>query len=134
MNNELRWKQRFQNFEKAYEMLNRALKRREEAPEDEMIQMALVQVFEFTYELSWKTMKDYLESQGIDAKTPRDAIKQAFRIELIEDGHVWMQALENRDLTVHTYNEKMSLEIEKLIKEEYYPKIKQLYDIFKDKL
>ena len=131
MNKEIRWKQRFENFEKAFQLLERTVAI---VSPSEAERGGLIQFFEAAFELSWKTIKDYLESQGIDAKTPRDAIKQAFRIELIEDGHVWMQALENRDLTVHTYNEKMSLEIEKLIKEEYYPKIKQLYDIFKDKL
>ena len=130
MNKEIRWKQRFENFEKAFRLLERTVAI---VSPSEAERGGLIQFFEAAFELSWKTMKDYLEAQGIDAKTPRDAIKQAFHIELIEDGHVWMQALENRNLTAHTYNEKMSLEIEKLIKKEYYPKIKQLYDAFKDK-
>ena len=94
----------------------------------------MIQFFEIAFELSWKTMKDYLEAQGFLTKTPRETIKQAFQIELIKDGHTWLQALEDRNLSTHVYDEKISLKIERLIKESYYPVIRALYLQLKQEL
>ncbi|MDZ7376459.1 MAG: nucleotidyltransferase substrate binding protein, partial [candidate division KSB1 bacterium] len=88
----------------------------------------LIQFFEIAFELSWKTMKDYLESLGFLVKTPRETIKQAFQIELISDGETWLRALEDRNLTTHIYDEAFALQIERVIRENYLPIIRQLYD------
>lgn len=134
MNNELRWKQRFQNFEKAYKTLNRALDRFEAEPEDEMLQMALVQTFEFTFELSWNTMKDYLENEGFDeVKNSKQIIRTAFRAELIYDAEKWMDAIQKRNLASHTYNQSILEETVKYIKEEFYPLVRKLYEDLKNR-
>ena len=75
-----------------------------------------------------------MEFQGYVVNTPREAIKQSFQSELLPDGHLWLKALDHRNLTSHTYNEKMSLKAEYLIKEEFFPGIKELYILLKSKL
>ena len=67
--------------------------------------MALVQAFEICFELAWKTMKDYLEFNGIKTDTPRDTIKTAFSTNLIKDGQGWIEMMEARNKTSHTYRE-----------------------------
>ena len=75
---DIRWKQRFDNLQRAYE---------------------------FTFELSWKTLKDFLAYNGIDAKLPRDVLKQAFATGLIRDGQLWIDMLKERNLMAHTYDD-----------------------------
>lgn len=93
-----------------------------------------IQFFEMTFELAWNLVKDYLEDQGFsDVKSPRSALKKAFETGLIVDGHKWMELLLNRNLTAHTYDEETADEVIKLIRSEYEPLLKQLYDTFKQK-
>lgn len=131
MNKEIRWKQRFENFEKAYLLLERtvAIENPSEAERG-----GLIQFFEIAFELSWKTLKDYLEAQGFLVKNPRDILKQAFQSEIIEDGHAWMAALDDRNLTAHTYNEETGRKVENLIRNNYFPAIRQLYTTLKSEL
>lgn len=102
---DIRWKQRFDNLQSAYARLQEAIAANQQAPDNRLIQMALVKAFEMTFELSWKTMKDYLNYNGIDVKLPREIIKQAFATDLITDGQMWMDMLEDRNLMAHTYDE-----------------------------
>lgn len=101
---DIRWKQRFDNYEKVLQHLETAL----EVQHPDMIQKAgMIRFFEMTFELSWKLLKDYLESQGFkEIQSPRAAIKKAYEVNLIADGHEWLQMLENRNLTAHTYDEE----------------------------
>ncbi len=89
----------------------------------EVVQRAgLIQFFEMTFELAWKMLKDYLEEQGfLDVNSPRSVLKKAFEIGLISDGHQWLQCLQDRNLTSHTYNEEIAIEIETTIRQTYYP-------------
>lgn len=127
MNKKIRWKQRFENFEKAFQKLEQAVAQKKYT---EIERAGLIQFFEFTFELSWKTLKDYLESVGFTLTTPRDVFKQAFQMGFLEDGHQWMEALEDRNLTAHTYDEATSKKVEKLITDKYFPMIKRLYQRF----
>ena len=69
--------------------------------------MALVQVFEFTYELGWKTVKDYLSFSGIkNVNSPREVIKHGFQNQIIEDGQLWINMMEDQNLIAHTYSEE----------------------------
>jgi nucleotidyltransferase substrate binding protein (TIGR01987 family) len=131
MAQDIRWRQRFQNFEKSLRYLEQAL----HITNPDIIQKAgLIQFFEMSFELSWNTLKDFLEEQGFnDVKSPRTVIKKAFEMGLIKEGHKWMELLENRNLTAHTYDEAKVTEIEKLIRFQYYPLLKQLDDTFKAK-
>lgn len=124
MNNDVRWKQRFSNYKKAVAQLTEFI---EKGELNKFEVQGLIQCFEYTFELAWKTMKDYLEMEGFDVKSPRTAIQTAFQINLIEDGHTWIDALEKRNLMSHTYDEEIVKEVEQLIRKNYYHIIKELY-------
>ena len=93
----------------------------------------MVQFFEMAFELSWKIMKDYEQSEGVDARTPRDVSKKAFQIGLIIEGHTWLDALDDRNLTAHTYKEDIAQIIENRVRERYYSAISALYETLKAK-
>jgi len=126
---DVRWKQRFQNFTKAYQVLLRTanLKNLSEAERG-----GLIQYYEMVLELSWKLMQDYLQYQGYNVKGPKDTIKQAFQYEMIEDGVIWVEALEDRNLLTHTYSEDLAIEATNKIKSTYLPMIEQLNAFFKN--
>lgn len=128
---EIRWVQRFNNFSKAILLLQESLK----IDSPDFIQKAgIIQFFEMSFELSWNMIKDYLELQGfVDVKTPREAIKKAFEIGLIEDGHIWMDLLSDRNLTSHTYDEIKANEVEYLIHYKYFPVLIKLHQKFSEK-
>lgn len=90
-----------------------------------------IQRFEFTFELAWKVLKAVLEFQGMEATTPRAAIKEAFRAKWIKDGPGWIDMLEDRNKTSHIYNEKQAGRIYKKIKKAHYPLLLQLSDHLK---
>ncbi len=128
---DIRWIQRFSNFERSFLLLCEALKI--ESPS--VVERAgLIQFFEMAFELSWKLLKDYEEMEGFAPKTPREVIKQAFQAELVRDGHGWVNALQDRNLTSHTYNEKVAIDVENRIRIQYFPLLKELYEMFKSKL
>jgi nucleotidyltransferase substrate binding protein (TIGR01987 family) len=131
MSTELRWKQRFANFSRAFSQLEQAVSQIDSLSRLE--KEGLVQRFEYTFELAWKTLKDYLESQSVDAKFPREVIKQSFFYEIIADGETWMDMLEKRNLMAHTYDENNFLVAVQVIVQSYYPAIKQLYCYLGDK-
>lgn len=122
---DVRWRQRFENFEKSYKLLE---KYSHQEIMTDLEKAGMIQLFEMTFELAWKVMKDYLEAQGFKVKSPREAIKLGFQIELLDNGHIWMDALENRNLTTHTYDESLTNKILIKIIEEYLPQIKKLYE------
>lgn len=122
---EIRWKQRFKNFEKSYKLLEK-YSQKEICNELEIA--GLIQFFEMTFELAWKVQKDYLESKGIIVQSPKEAIKQAFQMGLLNDGYVWIDALSNRNLTVHTYNGDLADKLVITIVEVYFPEIEKLYN------
>ncbi|MDN5349736.1 MAG: hypothetical protein PWQ54_1132 [Bacteroidales bacterium] len=128
----IRWKQRFQYFEKATDRLKEGA---EISNPDDFQKAGLIQIFEISFELAWKIMKDYLEAEGfLEIKSPRDAIKQAFNIELIVQGHLWLEALENRNLSVHTYNEALANELVNNIKNNYLPLLLELKNKLSQKI
>lgn len=102
---DIRWKQRFENLQAVYRRLEEAAQALRQTPDNALIQMALIKAFEMTFELSWKTMKDYLQYNGIAVKLPREVIKQAFANDMVVDGQVWIDMLEDRNLMTHTYDE-----------------------------
>ncbi|RDY71680.1 nucleotidyltransferase [Halobacillus trueperi] len=126
-----RWRQRFENFEKSYLLLS---KYAGEKLDNELERAGVIQFFEMTFELAWKVLKDYLESQGYDVKSPRETIKQAYQIEVIDDGHTWLEALSKRNLTAHTYDDQMAEKMVQEIKEHYYPELQKLYARLKEEV
>jgi nucleotidyltransferase substrate binding protein (TIGR01987 family) len=129
-NKDLRWKQRFQNFEKAFLLLSDAVDKIEKL--DTLSKEGLIQRFEYTLELSWKTLKDYLESKEVIAKFPKDVIKQSFQADLIDNGEIWMNMLEKRNLLTHTYDEKIFITAINAINNLYFDQIKKLYQYLKN--
>lgn len=80
-------------------------------------------------------MKDYLQEQGFnEMKSPRDTIKKAFEIDLIENGHVWLSALEDRNKSAHIYDEQKANEIYELILKKYFQILRNLCSTLKQKI
>lgn len=105
-------------------------------PDPDIVQKAgIIQFFEMSFELAWNMVKDYLEEQGfVEIKSPRGALKKAFEIGILENGHDWMDLLLDRNLTAHTYDEQKATDMEQLIHNKYFPLLKALLISFKDKL
>jgi nucleotidyltransferase substrate binding protein (TIGR01987 family) len=93
----------------------------------------IIQFFEMAFELAWKLLKDYQLAEGYQINSPREAIKQAFQAGLVDEGHQWIQALEDRNLTTHTYNQATAELIEQKIREQYFPLLQALYLTFESK-
>jgi nucleotidyltransferase substrate binding protein (TIGR01987 family) len=103
MNEDIRWKQRFSNYKKALLQLTKFIDKGEL---NELEKQGLIQAFEYTHELAWNLLKDYLQDQGIQNITgSKDSMRSAFKVGLIEDGESWMDMIKDRNQTVHTYNE-----------------------------
>lgn len=122
----IRWLQRFANYRKALVKLTQAVdllskQTGGETVVDELLQEGLIQRFEYTHELAWKVMKDYAEYQGYtDVRGSRDAIRKALEMNLIDDKR-WMETIEDRNLTVHNYDNEIALEIYDNIMNVYAP-------------
>jgi nucleotidyltransferase substrate binding protein (TIGR01987 family) len=135
MNNDQRWVQRFQNFRDAYETFSRVHERYLRSPDDEIVQIALIQAFEFTFEIAWKTMKDYLENEGYSGLgNSKQTVRVAFQAELIGDAESWMGAIAQRNRTSHVYNSIVLQETILFIKDIFYPLVRSLYFYLGEKL
>lgn len=117
---DIRWQQRLQNYSKALWQLNDAISLGQQRQLSRLEQQGTIQAFEFTYELAWNTLKDYLTWQGIQGIVgSRDAIREAFSNSLISDGQIWMEMLTDRNRTAHTYNEETAKAILENITQRY---------------
>ena len=117
-NQDIRWEQRFANFRKALSQLKKFLDRENLS---ELEEQGIIQSFEYTYELAWNVLKDYLEFQGqTDIYGSRDAIRKAFQVGIIEQGDQWMDAYVSRTKTSHTYNEETAREVVDAILSTYF--------------
>ena len=124
VNKDIRWEQRFANYRKALTRLQKFIDKGELS---ELEEQGLIKAFEYTYELAWNTIKDFLEYKGqTDIYGSRDAIRKAFELGLIDDGESWMDMLKSRNKTSHTYNEETAKEICQSVVEVYYSLFKQL--------
>lgn len=131
---DIRWQQRFVNFEKALKQLTEAIENNAENPID-IIKEGIIQRFEFTHELAWKVMKDFLEYEGFqNVLGPRSATREAFNKELISEGQLWMDMIESRSKTVHTYHENiLEVEYEKIVRL-YFPLFAEFFNKMKNLL
>jgi len=115
-NPDVRWRQRLQSFRKALTVLQAAADLAKQRKLSELEQQGLIQAFEFTHELAWKTAKDFLESRGAtDIYGSKDATREAFARGLIANGDEWMAMIQSRNLTSHTYNQKTAKELTEAI-------------------
>jgi nucleotidyltransferase substrate binding protein (TIGR01987 family) len=106
-NQDIRWRQRFENFQNALGELAEAVELYQHRPLSKLEKQGLVKAFEFTHELAWNVMKDYFEYQGkTSIMGSRDATREAFHRGMIMDGENWMEMIQSRNLTSHTYNQE----------------------------
>lgn len=130
MTKSIRWRQRFENLQQAFRLF-------EEAATAEGLsrleQEGLIQRFEYTFELCWKTLKDFLESEGLSVVLPREVIKSAFQAGLLDDGEVWLDMLDSRNKLAHTYKETTFKESVSAVRGTYYPRIRNLIDVLRTK-
>ncbi len=127
-----RLKEKFAEYKKAVKKLKEAL---EEDVSNPLLYDGVIHRFEFTYELAWKLIKLLLESEGIvTVNSPRAAFKEAFAAGIITEGEIWIDMINARNLTVHTYNEQIAKEIYDKVKDKYYPVLAALANKMKGKI
>ena len=127
MNSDIRWIQRFDNYGRALKTLRNAAELATQRPLSELEQQGLIQGFEFTHELAWNLLKDFLEAQGIAGLIgSRDAIRTAFKNGLLEDGETWMEMIKARNLSSHTYQQDLAQRIATDILTRFYPAFEAL--------
>ena len=132
MTQDVRWKQRFSNFLRAFQTLTEAIELSQTRALTPLEQQGLIHGFEFTHELAWNVLKDYLTYQGIaDLVGSRDASRSAFKNALIKDGEVWMKMIEARNQTSHTYNIETAQAIVHSICQSFYPAFHSFAEKFK---
>ena len=130
----LRWVQRYQNFQKSIINLQDTKICIEKDGLNKIYTMALIQAYEIAFELAWKTTKDYLQYSGIKVDTPRETIKEAFANNIITDGQLWIEMMEARNKTSHTYKEDFAKELALDILNTYIKNLEKLSEIFKGKI
>jgi nucleotidyltransferase substrate binding protein (TIGR01987 family) len=142
---DIRWEQRFSNFLKAMDKLQQSVEyihknfeiENDNIEDDilnEMVKEGLIQRFEYTHELAWNVMKDYAEYQGNSTiGGSRDASREALQLKIIFDGEVWMDMIQSRNKTSHTYNEEIANEIYSKILKEYYYAFEEFRNTMKEK-
>ena len=133
---DIRWKQRFNNYIKAFQTLVEAVELAKTRELSKLEEQGLIQSFEFTHELAWKVLKDYLEDKGMTGLVgSKDTTRTAFKDSLIEQGEDWMKMIEARNKTSHTYNPDIAREVVDDVLERFCPafemmakKFTELYD------
>lgn len=132
MTEDVRWQQRFDNFTRAFATLRRGIDLAAERQLSELEEQGLIQGFEFTHELAWNVLKDYLEEMGISGIVgSKGATREAFRNGLIDDGEAWMAMIRARNLSSHTYNPETAREIVDNIRSHFFPAFVQMAETFK---
>ena len=122
-----RWLQRFSNYQKALLTLAEAADLAATRPLSNLEQQGLIQGFEFTHELAWNVLKDYLEEQGfVGLIGSKNATREAFKNALITDGDVWMDMIKARNMTSHTYSTDIAQGIATDILQRFYPAFKEM--------
>ena len=124
---DVRWKQRFENFQRAVELLREPIDCGLETLST-LEKEGLVQRFEVAVELGWKTLKDYMEAQGavLDQITPRFVVKEAFAAKVLADGQAWIDMLDHRNLLSHTYDSAVFEQAVLAIRDRYLLALEEL--------
>ena len=126
-NLDIRWIQRFANFQSALNQLKDGVDAFNDRDLNLLEKQGLIQAFEFTHELAWNVLKDYAEYQGnFNIKGSRDAVREGFKYSLINDGNLWMQMIETRNLTPHIYDKHTAEEIVDTIVHNYLSEFLEL--------
>lgn len=132
---DVRWKQRLQSYRKALGRLTSAAELAEERRLTDLEQQGLIQAFEFTHELAWNLLKEFLEAHGYT--TPiygsKDATRAAFRVGLISQGEDWMAMIDSRNRTTHSYNEETAKAIADSVLTSYLRLFRELEEAMVDR-
>jgi nucleotidyltransferase substrate binding protein (TIGR01987 family) len=119
---DVRWQQRFTNYKRALNNLTGAVQLSAQRPLTDLERQGLIQAFEFTHELAWKTLKDFLQARAVSGLYgSKDTTREAFSQGLIADGELWMEMIRHRNLSTHTYDEAMVNEIVSAASLRYLP-------------
>lgn len=102
-----RLEERRSDYLKALTQLEKAAQQ----PKDEFLRDSVIQRFEFTHELAWKLLRLRLEREGIITRTPRETLQEALQAGLIDNGNLWSDMQKMRNLTSHTYKEKLAEDV-----------------------
>lgn len=127
---DIKLKNAMENFKKALDRLGSFLS--DKSVEEEYIVDIAVKRFEFSYEMTWKTLKRFLEYSGVEVKSPRDVFKEAYAMKWIDDGELFIEMIKDRNISSHEYSESKSMQIYKKVKK-YYPKMREVYEFLKKK-
>ena len=126
---DIRWLQRFSNFRKAFSQLSKFIER---GNLNDLQEQGLIQSFEYTHELAWNTIKDFLESRGNkEIYGSKDTTREAFKLNLIKNGELWMDMIQSRNQSSHTYIEETAKEICESIRSTYYKEFTEFLNSFK---
>ena len=126
---DIRWTQRFNNYKKALLTLKSAIDLSYKRELSDLEKQGMIQGFEFTHELCWKTIKDFINEKGNqNIYGSKDATREAFNLGLISNGENWMEMIESRNQSSHTYNIEVADEIVKKIISDYIQRFKEFED------
>ncbi len=130
-----RWRYRFENYKRAFSLLREAIEMMDEREPSQLEKEGIIQRFEYTTELAWNLMKDYLESENVafEQVTPRAVIRKAFEANLLGDGQTWMDALDARNKMSHNYDLKRFEAVIEEIRKDYLRAFDALHILFLDK-
>lgn len=119
---DIRWQQRFVSYQKALLQLQNAVDLSKQRAFTQLEKQGVIQAFEFTHELAWNVLKDYLQDQGNqNVKGSKDATREAFKVALITDGEQWMAMIRSRNISSHTYDDRVAEQLVAVIIQHYYP-------------
>lgn len=128
---DIRWKQRFDNYSKAFGELKESLELANDRPLTKLEKQGVIQGFEYTHELAWNLLKDYLEFQGhVGLIGSRDTTREAFKRGLIAEGETWMEMIKSRNLTSHAYDKEIAEQIYTAISARFFQEFQFLYAHF----
>jgi nucleotidyltransferase substrate binding protein (TIGR01987 family) len=127
-NQDVRWQQRFHNFQRAFLLLREAM----EIDPQELSQLekeGIIQRFEYTFELAWKTLKERMEFDGIvlDKISPKAVVREAYAAKYIDDAETWLKMIGDRNLMSHTYDFAKFEAVTETIRESYLPMLDEWY-------
>lgn len=124
MSEDIRWKQRLDNWNRALQQLDRFM---QYESLNELEEQGLIQSFEYNHELAWNTQKDFLQDQGyVDLFGSKNVARKAFEVGLITNGEVWLDMIKSRNLSSHTYNRAVARQIVDAIVNDYYAALTEL--------
>lgn len=126
--------QKVENYQNALRRLEEAIARYQAAPNDTLYRDGLIQRFEFTFELAWKSLKEYMEDQGMvmTIVSPRSVLKEAYAAGIIDNPDIWNEAVDSRNLMSHIYDEETAISIADRVSSEFIVPLTALAEFYKE--